>query len=285
MEFLITQGFNGISYAALLFMLGAGMTLIFGVMKIVNITHGTLYLIGGYIGYVTVRRTGNFYMALLLASMAVCILGMVMERFFLRELEGQDLRQMLMTMGITLIFQDILLLIFQGLPLNMPLPAWAAGSLRVGQCSFPVLRLLMIGTAILVYMILWWFQERTRAGAILRASVDNKKMAEGIGINVDRVTMGVFGLGSVLAAFAGVIGCAFTAIRPGVDFDVLPLAFVVVIIGGMGSLKGALLGSLAVGLIDNFGKAIFPELSYFTLFLPMAFILAFKPTGLYGKGS
>jgi branched-chain amino acid transport system permease protein len=128
MEFLITQGFNGISYAALLFMLGGGMSLIFGVMKIVNITHGTLYLIGGYIGYVTVRHTGNFYLALLLASMVVCALGMTMERFFLRDLEGQDLRQMLMTMGITLIFQDILLLIFQGLPLNMTLPAWAAGS-------------------------------------------------------------------------------------------------------------------------------------------------------------
>ena len=283
MDFLIVQGFNGISYAALLFMLGGGMSLIFGVMKIVNITHGTLYLIGGYIGYVTVRHTGNFYLALLLASMVVCFLGMTMERFFLRDLEGQDLRQMLMTMGITLIFQDILLLIFEGLPLNMPLPAWAAGSVRAGSHSFQVLRLVMIGTAIVVYIILWWFQEKTRAGAILRASVDNKTMAQGVGINVNRVTMGVFGLGSVLAAFAGVIGCAFTAIRPGVDFDVLPLAFVVVIIGGMGSHKGALVGSVVVGLIDNFGKALFPELSYFTLFLPMAFILAFKPTGLYGR--
>jgi branched-chain amino acid transport system permease protein len=198
MDFLIVQGFNGISYAALLFMLGGGMSLIFGVMKIVNITHGTLYLIGGYIGYVTVRHTGNFYLAILLASMVVCVLGMTMERFFLRDLEGQDLRQMLMTMGITLIFQDILLLIFEGLPLNMSLPSWAAGSIKAGDYSFHVLRLLMIGTAIVVYVILWWFQEKTRAGAILRASVDNKNMAQGVGINVNSVTMGVFGLGSVL---------------------------------------------------------------------------------------
>jgi branched-chain amino acid transport system permease protein len=134
-----------------------------------------------------------------------------------------------------------------------------------------------------VYIILWWFQEKTRAGAILRAAVDNKTMAQGVGIDVNSVTMGVFGLGSLLAAFAGVVGCAFTAIRPGLDFEVLPLAFVVVIIGGMGSLKGALLGSLVVGLIDNFGKALFPQFSYFTLFLPMSLILAFKPTGLYGR--
>ncbi|HSR11416.1 MAG TPA: branched-chain amino acid ABC transporter permease [Thermodesulfobacteriota bacterium] len=283
MDFLITHGFNGISYAALLFMLGGGLSLIFGVMKVVNIAHGTLYLIGGYIGYVAVAQTDNFFLALLAASIVVCLLGMTLERFFLRDLEGQDLRQMLMTMGITLILQDILLLIFEGLPLNIALPGWAAGSLRAGPYSFHVLRILMIAAAAVVYVVLWWFLERTRAGAVLRAAVDNKVMAQAVGINVDSVTMAVFGLGSFLAAFAGVVGCAFTAVRPGVDFDVLPLAFVVVIIGGMGSLRGALLGSVAVGLIDNFGKALVPELSYFTLFLPMSLILAFKPTGLLGR--
>lgn len=283
MEFVIAQTFNGLSYAALIFLLGGGMTLIFGVMKIVNIAQGSFYLVGGYIGYIIVRYTGNFYLAIFGACVALTFIGMTMERYFLRGLEGDDLRQMLMTMGIALFFQDLLLVIFEGYPLSLTPPAFCALKLKIGHFSLHVLRLFMIGAAALTYLILWWFQEKTRAGAILRAAVDNKEIAQGLGINVPFVTMGVFGLGALLAAFAGVIGCAFTAIYPGLDFEVLPLAFVVVIIGGMGSLKGALIGALVVGLVDNFGRAIFPELSYFTLFAPMAAILAVRPTGLFGR--
>jgi branched-chain amino acid transport system permease protein len=283
MEFVIAQTFNGLSYAALIFLLGGGMTLIFGVMKIVNIAQGSFYLVGGYIGYIIVRYTGNFYLAIFGACAALTFIGMTMERYFLRGLEGDDLRQMLMTMGIALFFQDLLLVIFEGYPLSLTPPAFCALKLKIGHFSLHVLRLFMIGAAALTYLILWWFQEKTRAGATLRAAVDNKEIAQGLGINVPFVTMGVFGLGALLAAFAGVIGCAFTAIYPGLDFEVLPLAFVVVIIGGMGSLKGALIGALVVGLVDNFGRAIFPELSYFTLFAPMAAILAVRPTGLFGR--
>jgi branched-chain amino acid transport system permease protein len=283
MEFVIAQTFNGLSYAALIFLLGGGMTLIFGVMKIVNIAQGSFYLVGGYVGYIIVRYTGNFYLAIFGACVVLTFIGMIMERYFLRGLEGDDLRQMLMTMGIALFFQDLLLVIFEGYPLSLTPPAFCALKLNIGHFSLHVLRLFMIGAAALTYLVLWWFQEKTRAGAILRAAVDNKEIAQGLGINVPFVTMGVFGLGALLAAFAGVIGCAFTAIYPGLDFEVLPLAFVVVIIGGMGSLKGALIGALVVGLIDNFGRAIFPELSYFTLFAPMAAILAVRPTGLFGR--
>jgi len=141
----------------------------------------------------------------------------------------------------------------------------------------------MIASAAVVYVVLWWVQEKTRTGAKLRATVDKEEVAQGVGINVHLVSMGVFGLGALLAAFAGVIGCAFTAIYPGLDFTVLPLAFVVVILGGMGSLKGALIGSLVVAFIDNFAKALFPELAYFSLFFPMVVILAIKPTGLFGR--
>jgi branched-chain amino acid transport system permease protein len=283
MEFVIAQTFNGLSYAALIFLLGGGMTLIFGVMKIVNIAQGSFYLVGGYVGYIVVRYTGNFYLAIFAACVTLALIGMAMERYLLRGLEGDDLRQMLMTMGIALFFQDLLLVIFEGYPLSLAPPAFCALKLKIGQFSLHVLRLFMIGAAALTYLVLWWFQEKTRAGATLRAAVDNKEIAQGLGINVPFVTMGVFGLGALLAAFAGVIGCAFTAIYPGLDFEVLPLAFVVVIIGGMGSLKGALIGALVVGLIDNFGRAIFPELSYFTLFAPMAAILAVRPTGLFGR--
>ena len=284
MEFWINQAFNGISYAALLFLLGGGFTLIFGVMKNVNIAHVSFYLVGGYIGYTVVSLTGNFYLALLVACCVIAVLGMVMERVFLRDVVGQDLRQMLITMGIALFLQDLSLVIWGGNPLNLSVPAYLSKSVNVGNLYFPVLRAFMIGAAGLLFVLLWWFQEKTKVGAMVRAAVDNGEMAEGLGINVPLVTLGVFGLGALLAGFGGVVGCAFMGIYPGLDFELLPYAFVVVIIGGMGSLSGALVGSLIVGLVDNFGKALFPELSYFTLFAPMAIVLAVRPTGLFGKG-
>lgn len=284
MEFWINQTFNGLSYAALLFLLGGGFTLIFGVMKIANIAHGSFYLVGGYIGYTVVSLTGNFYLALLVACVVVGVMGMVMERLFLHKLGGQDLRQMLITMGIALFLQDLCLLIWGGNPLNLSVPGYLAGSLRVGKYYFPILRIFMLMGAPLLFLLLYWFQEMTKVGAMVRAAVDNMEMSEGLGINVPLVTLGVFGLGALLAGFGGVVGCAFMGIYPGLDFELLPFAFVVVIIGGMGSLQGALVGSIIVGLIDNFGKALFPELSYFTLFAPMAIVLALRPTGIFGKG-
>jgi branched-chain amino acid transport system permease protein len=284
MEFWVNQTFNGLSYAALLFLLGGGFTLIFGVMKIVNIAHGSFYLVGGYIGYTVASLTGNFYLALLLACIVITLMGMVMERLFLHNLGGQDLRQMLITMGIALFLQDLCLLIWGGNPLNLSIPSYLAGSLRVGKYYLPALRIFMIISAALLFVLLYWFQEKTKVGAMVRASVDSMEMSEVLGINVPRVMLGVFGLGALLAGFGGVVGSAFMGIYPGLDFELLPLAFVVVIIGGMGSLQGALVGSIIVGLVDNFGKALFPELSYFTLFAPMAIILALRPTGLFGKG-
>ncbi len=284
MEFWVNQTFNGLSYAALLFLLGGGFTLIFGVMKIANIAHGSFYLVGGYVGYTVSSLTGNFYLALLVACIVITLMGMVMERLFLHNLGGQDLRQMLITMGIALFLQDLCLLIWGGNPLNLPIPSYLAGSLRVGKYYLPALRIFMIFSAALLFVLLYWFQEKTKVGAMVRASVDSMEMSEVLGINVPLVMLGVFGLGALLAGFGGVVGSAFMGIYPGLDFELLPLAFVVVIIGGMGSLQGALVGSIIVGLVDNFGKALFPELSYFTLFAPMAIILALRPTGLFGKG-
>jgi len=283
MDFLVNQTYNALSYAALLFLLGSGMSLIFGVMKIINVAHGTFYLVGGYIGYVLVRQTGNFFLGLAVACFGVAFLGMIVERLLLRGLEGQTLRQMLMTFGIALFVQDVLQLIFRGYALSLKPPVWCAVSLKLGPYSFYLFRLFMIGAAVVAYFVLWLVQEKTRAGAMVRAVVDNREVSQGLGINVHRVSQGIFGLGALLAAFSGVFGCAFTAIYPGMDFQVLPLAFVVVILGGMGSLKGAVVGALVVGFIDNFAKALFPEISYFSLFLPMAIILAVRPTGLFGK--
>ncbi len=283
MEFWVLQSFNGLSYGALLFLLASGLSLIFGVMRIVNLAHGSYFLLGGYVGLSVVWRTGSFAMALLAGGLAIALVGMAMERLFLQRLHGQVLGQVLMTMGFALIFQDLALLIWGGDPYSLPAPAWLVGSLRAGALVFPVYRLFVIAVAVAIAVALWLFLERTRAGAVIRAAVDDEEMARGVGINVAGVSMGVFGLGAFLAALGGVVGGAFIGVYPGSDFEILPYAFVVVIVGGLGSLQGAIVGSLLVGLLDNFGKALFPELSYFTLFAPMAVILALKPTGLFGR--
>jgi branched-chain amino acid transport system permease protein len=282
MEFWVAQAFNGISYASILFLLGSGLTLILGVMRIINITHGSFYLVGGYIGYFVIRLTGNFYVAIVVASMVVALMGMVIERVFLRKLTTV-LPQLLVTTGIALFLQDLCLLIWGGNPLSLAIPSYLAQSIRMGKFYFPVLRLIMIGVAALLYIGLAWFQERTKAGAMLRASVDNPEVADALGINVPLVKSAVFSLGALIAGFGGVIGCGFMGVYPGLDFELLPYAFVVVIVGGMGNVTGALVGAIIVGLIDNFGKALFPELAYFTLFVPMAVVLALRPTGLFGK--
>ncbi|MEK7443542.1 MAG: branched-chain amino acid ABC transporter permease [candidate division NC10 bacterium] len=283
MEFWVIQTFNGLSYGALLFLLASGLSLIFGVMRIVNLAHGSYFLLGGYVGLSVVWRTGSFALALLGGGLAIALVGVAMERLFLQRLHGQVLGQVLMTMGFALIFQDLALLIWGGDPYSLPAPAWLVGSLRAGALVFPVYRLFVIAVAVAIAVALWLFLERTRAGAVIRAAVDDEEMARGVGINVAGVSMGVFGLGAFLAALGGVVGGGFIGVYPGSDFEILPYAFVVVIVGGLGSLKGAIVGSLLVGLLDNFGKALFPELSYFTLFAPMAVILALRPTGLFGR--
>jgi branched-chain amino acid transport system permease protein len=283
MEFWVTQTFNGISYGALLFLLASGLSLIFGVMRIVNLAHGSYFLLGGYVGLTTMWQTKSFPLAILSGALAVALIGLGMERLFLRRLQKQELAQVLMTMGFALIFQDLALLIWGGDPYTIPVPRILGGSLRSGVLVFPVYRLFLIGAAGVVGVALWLFLDKTRAGATIRATVDDWEMAQGVGINVPVVSMGVFALGAFLAALGGVVGGGFIGVYPGVDFEVLPYAVVVVIVGGLGSLQGAIVGSLLVGLLDNFGKALFPELSYFTLFAPMAVILALRPTGLFGK--
>lgn len=282
-EFWIIQAFNGLSYGALLFLLASGLSLIFGVMRIVNLAHGSYFMLGGYVGLSVVWRTESFPAAVLAGAVAVGLIGMGMERLFLRRLPGQTLGQVLMTIGFALIFQDLALLIWGGDPYTIPVPGALQGSVVAGTYSFPSYRIFIVVVAVAVGALLWLALDRTRAGARIRAAVDDREMAQGVGINVPVISLAVFALGACLAALGGVIGGAFLGVYPGADFEVLPYAFVVVIVGGLGSLPGAMVGSLLVGLLDNFGKALFPELSYFTLFAPMALILALKPTGLFGR--
>lgn len=283
MEFWITQTFNGISYGALLFLLAGGLSLIFGMMRIVNMTHGSYYLLGGYVGLTVIWRTGNFVLAILAGALTIALVGLGEYNAFLRRLGGQELGQVLTTMGFALIFQDLGLVIWGGDPYTIPAPAALSGAYQIGELFFPVYRIFIVLVAAAVAAVLWLVLEQTRIGAMIRATVDDAEMARGVGINVPLISMGVFALGAFLAAVAGVVAGGFVGVYPGADFEILPYAFVVVIVGGMGSLKGALIGSLMVGLLDNFGKAFFPELSYFTLFAPMAAILAIRPTGLFGR--
>jgi branched-chain amino acid transport system permease protein len=283
MEFWIGQLFNGISYGALLFLLAGGLSLIFGMMRIVNMTHGSYYLLGGYVGLTVIWRTGYFLLAIVAGALTIAVIGIGEWNAFLKRLTGQELGQVLTTMGFALIFQDLALIVWGGDPYTIPTPAILGGSWQVRSLYFPVYRVFIVAVAALVAVVLWLVVERTRLGAMMRATVDDAEMARGVGINVFRISMGVFAMGALLAAVAGVVAGGFVGVYPGADFEILPYAFVVVIVGGMGSLKGALVGSLLVGLLDNFGKALFPELSYFTLFAPMAAILAVRPTGLFGR--
>src|ERR671936_72882 len=243
-QFWLIQAFNGLSYGALLFLVGSGLSLIFGVMRIVNLSHGSYFLLGGYVALSVIWTTGSWALALAVAALAIALVGLVMERIFLRPLGFDPLRQVLLTVGFAFLFQQ--------------------AALDIG-------------------VALWLVMEKTRMGAAVRATVDDAQMARGVGIDTSRISMLIFGLGAFLAALGGVIGGAFLGIYPGLDFEMLPIAFAVVIIGGMGSLGGAAIGALLVGLADNFGKALFPEISYFTLYAPMALILAVKPTGLFGR--
>jgi branched-chain amino acid transport system permease protein len=282
-EFWVTQTFNGLSYGALLFLLASGLSLIFGVMRIVNLAHGSYFMLGGYVGLSVAWRTGSYVLALVAGALVIALVGIAMERAFLRRLPGQTLGQVLMTIGFALIFQDLALLIWGGDPYTIRLPSQLAGVVTAGPGRFPIYRIFIVAVAVIVGAGLWLALDRTRIGAMIRAAVDDAEMAQGVGIRVPRVSLGVFALGAALAAFGGVVGAGFLGVYPGLDFEILPYAFVVVIVGGLGSLPGAMVGSLLVGLLDNFGKALFPELSYFTLFAPMALILALKPTGLFGR--
>jgi len=282
-RFWLIQAFNGISYGALLFLLGSGLSLIFGVMRIVNLSHGSYFLLGGYVALSVIWTTGSWALAIPVAALTVALLGLLMERIFLRPLGFDPLRQVLLTIGFAFLFQQAALDIWGGDNMDIIPPAGLTKSVVLGGLYLPGYRIFMIGVAAAIGVSLWLVMERTRLGAAVRATVDDAQMARGVGIDTSRISMFIFALGAFLAALGGVIGGAFLGVYPGLDFQILPIAFAVVIIGGMGSLGGAAIGALLVGIADNFGKALFPEISYFSLYAPMALILAVKPTGLFGR--
>ena len=274
---------NSLSLGGLLFLLSAGFSLIFGLMRIPNLMHGSFFMLGAYLGASLMQRGYNFWLAALISAAVMVVVGGVIERVLLRRLAGQELAQVLLTLGLSFIVADLCLMIWTGDPIQPATPSQLTGGIRAMGIFFPIYRLAIVGLAVAVAVALWILIDWSRLGAMIRAGVDDAPIARVMGIKVSQLFTMVFCLGAGLAAFAGVMGSPYLSVYPGLDADMLPLALIVVILGGAGSLVGALLGSFIIGFLYNFGQAMFPDLAYVILFLPMLLVLLLRPQGLLGR--
>ena len=285
MTLWLTLAVNSIALGGLLFLLSAGFSLIFGLMRIPNLMHGSFFMLGAYFGVTLLdQRVGlNFWLAALASGLAMAVIGGLIERVLLRRLSGQELPQVLLTLGLSFIVADLCLLIWTGDPWQPQTPAHLRGALQVAGVFFPYYRLVIVLVAVAITVALWLLVDWTRLGAKIRAGVDDPQIARVVGIKVSQLFTLIFALGAGLAAFGGVIGAPYLSVYPGLDAEMLPLALIVVILGGTGSLLGALVGSFVIGFLYNFGQAMFPDLAYVILFLPMLLVLVLRPQGLFGR--
>jgi branched-chain amino acid transport system permease protein len=283
MSLWLVLAVNSVTLGGLLFLLSAGFSLIFGLMRIPNLTHGSFFMLGGYFAASLIEWGLGFWPAALLSGLLVAALGGAVERLVLRRLAGAELAQVLVTLGLSFMIADVCLKVWTGDPVRIDTPRGLQGVTAVGGFTFPTYRLAISLVAVGFAAALWLLMDRTRLGAMIRAGVDDPDMARVAGIRVSRLFTIVFCLGAWLAGFAGVIGGPILSVYPGLDQEMLPLALVVVILGGTGSLPGSLVGSFVVGFLYNFGQAMFPELAYVVLFLPMLLVLVVRPQGLFGR--
>jgi branched-chain amino acid transport system permease protein len=283
MNFWIIQTLNSLALGGLLFLLAAGFSLIFGLMRIANLTHGALFMLGAYIGVSVLHYVPNLWFAALVAGATVGLLGALLERYVLRALAGNALGQVLLTLGVAFIIADFCLIVWGGDPIPVQTPESLRRAIIVAGVPFPAYSLAVIAIAVAVGIALYLLMERTRLGAMIRAGVDDMQMARAVGIPVSKLFTLVFCLGAALAGAGGVIGGPIMSAYPGLDSDMLPLALIVVILGGVGSLVGAFVGSFIIGFIYTFGSALLPDLAYVILFLPMILVIAFRPRGLFGR--
>lgn len=283
-DFLVIQLLNGLTFSLLLFLMAAGLSLVFGLADVLNLSHGAFYLLGGYIGLTVVRQLNNFWLALLIAPLLVGALALLLEVIFLRRLYHRGhLDQVLFTFGLALIAADLMRWNWGAYVEAVPPPAIFSGSVIIRGLQFPVYRLVIIAFGSIMAASLWLLLERTRIGAIVRAGVADSQMVSALGIDIDLVFAGVFTLGTALAALAGIAAAPIMNLYPGLDFEILILALVVVVVGGLGTLKGAFFGSLLVGMADSFGKTLLPRFALFLIFAIMAVILLVRPSGLFGR--
>lgn len=274
---------NGIAYGSVLFVLASGFSLALGIIRIVNIAHGGFYMLAVYLALTVSQRVNNFLAATVVSAVALMLIAALLQRFLLRRFGLEPLPQVLSTFGVTLVLVEVSRHVWGGYPQVLPTPSALAGTVSLGSLVIPMYRLFLILVAVLLALVIWLVLERSPVGALVRAAVDDEEMARTIGIDVERLYVALFGLAGLLAGLGGALGGPILGVYQGVEFEVLTLVLVVVVIGGMGSLSGAFLGSMFVGVVDSIGRVRFPEFSYFILFVPMILVLAVRPTGLLGK--
>ncbi|MEP1443475.1 MAG: branched-chain amino acid ABC transporter permease [Hyphomicrobiales bacterium] len=287
---------NGITLGGLYFLVASGFTLIFGLMRNVNLAHGSLYLLGGYVGYIVSDWTGIWLLAFPAAFIFVGAFGILLQVFVFRRMEGEDLRQTLVTIGISIIMADVMLWIWGGDFFNISPPEWLSGPIQtflvtgVKRSSgdliylkYPMVRLVIFAASVVVGIGIWYLLNKTQIGMMIRAGVDDRDMLSASGVRIQLIFLGVFAFGAGLAGVAGVIGGTFQSVAPGEDTRFLLASLVVVIVGGMGSIGGAALGALLIGLAEQFGSVYFPTYAVVLTFLIMVVVLAFRPQGLMGR--
>jgi branched-subunit amino acid ABC-type transport system permease component len=281
---LFAQALNGLSYGVLLFLLSVGLTLIFGMLDVVNLAHGSFYMLGAYAGLTLIGVTNNFWLALAIAPVAVGVIGVLIERGCLRPLYRRGpLDQVLLTFGLIYLFEDLVKWIWGGKIRSISPPDLFAGSVTLWGATVPSYRLFVIVFGLAMAVALWLLIERTRLGAIIRAGVFDAEMAAGLGINIQRVFTGVFAFGAALAGLSGVIAGPIQSAQPPMGATILIPALIVVVVGGLGSLKGSLVGSLIIGQAETFGKVWLPGASMLMIYVVMAAIVLLRPHGLFGR--
>ncbi len=285
MDFWLTIIVIGLSFSVLLFMLSSGLSLVFGLMNVLNLAHGGYYLIGSFVGISIYKWTGSFLLAILAGGAVAGIIGVGMERGFLRYLPGQLLDQVILTMGFLFIITNLAEWIWGPVPQMASPPPLVEGSLRIGEYSVNLYHLVVIFAGLIIAIVLWFFQEKTRYGAIIRAGIDNREMIMAVGVNYNQVCVWVFFFGTVLAGISGVIGLPLLGAYLESGSEILLYAIIVVIIGGLGSMQGALAGSFIIGMMQSFSKTFFPPLAFFMMYLLVIIILLVMPAGLFGKRS
>jgi len=283
---------NGITLGGLYFLVASGFTLIFGLMRNVNLAHGSIYLLGGYFGYLTSDATGSWLLAFVVAFIVAAALGVVLQVVVFRRMEGQDLRQTLVTIGISIVLADLMLWWFGGNSYQIQTPAWLRGPIElplvtavrssgeVVYLTYPIVRLVIFLASVVIAFLMWLALNRTRIGMIVRAGVDDREMLAAMGVPIQLVFVVVFAFGAGLAGMAGVVGGTFQSLSPGEDTRFLLASLIVVIVGGMGSITGAALGAVIIGLAEQIGLAYFPTYAIVLTFLIMVLVLALRPQGL-----
>lgn len=284
MDIYAIQSVHGLVYGMLLFMVASGLTLVFGMMGVLNLAHAAFYMLGAYFAYTVTVHMGNFWLSLLIGPLIVGVLGVIIERFFLRKAhKSGHVAELLLTFGLFYVFGELVRIIWGSNPLPVPVPPLLEGDIPFLGRTYPIYRLFILGFSFLVLLGMALILLRTRIGIIIRAAVSDADMVDALGTDVPKVFMGVFGGGAALAAIAGVIAAPFLSTYPGMGLDVLLDCFVVIVIGGFGSLFGAFVASLMIGELQSFGVLWIPRLALVFQFFLMAVVLIAKPTGLFGE--